>query len=71
MIRPPIPPFTEEAAKQKVRAAEDGWNGRNPSQVALAYKPDSSWRNRSEFITGRNEIEVFLKKSGKLSWTTD
>jgi nuclear transport factor 2 (NTF2) superfamily protein len=60
--RPPFPPFTNETAAQKVRAAEDGWNKRNPSQVALAYTPDSQWRNRSEFLKGRAEIEAFLTR---------
>jgi len=58
--RYPIPPFTEETARQKVRAAEDAWNGRDPARVALAYTADSRWRNRSEFFAGRAEIEAFL-----------
>jgi uncharacterized protein len=62
MSRPPFPPFTEETAVRKIRAAEDGWNGRDPGKVALAYTPDSRWRNRSEFITGRSEIEAFLTR---------
>ncbi len=62
MTRPPLPPFTEETAIQKVRAAEDGWNSRDPSKVALAYTPDSEWRNRSEFLRGRDEIEAFLTR---------
>ncbi|PRY20518.1 hypothetical protein CLV78_113117 [Aliiruegeria haliotis] len=60
--RPPLPPFTEEAARQKVRLAEDGWNGRNPAKVARAYTPDSQWRNRAEFPKGRKEIEEFLTR---------
>ena len=60
MARPPIPPFTQETAIIKVRAAEDGWNSRDPAKIALAYTPDSKWRNRSNFITGRGEIETFL-----------
>ena len=60
--RPPCPPFTAETAAQKVRAAEDGWNSRDPARVALAYTPDSVWRNRSEFLTGRADIECFLKQ---------
>jgi nuclear transport factor 2 (NTF2) superfamily protein len=60
MSRPPLPPFTEETAKQKVRAAEDGWNSRDPARVALAYTEDCAWRNRVEFPTGRTEIEAFL-----------
>ncbi len=62
MTRPPLPPFTQETATQKVRAAEDGWNARDPAKVALAYTPDSVWRNRSEFLRGRNEIEAFLTR---------
>ncbi|MCS2151535.1 DUF1348 family protein [Scandinavium goeteborgense] len=58
--RPPLPPFTLESAIHKVRSAEDGWNSRNPDKVALAYTPDSSWRNRSEFIDGRDAIVTFL-----------
>jgi nuclear transport factor 2 (NTF2) superfamily protein len=60
--RPPLPPFTRETATQKVRGAEDGWNTRDPEKVALAYSPDSRWRNRSEFINGRAEIVAFLKR---------
>lgn len=62
MTRPPVPPFTEETAIIKVRAAEDGWNSRDPAKVALAYTPDSQWRNRSKFIKGQAEIETFLTK---------
>jgi nuclear transport factor 2 (NTF2) superfamily protein len=58
--RPPFPPFTYETAVEKVRKAEDGWNSRNPAQVALAYTPDSRWRNRSTFVNGREEIIAFL-----------
>ncbi len=60
--RPPLPPFTAETAGQKVRLAEDAWNGRDPARVALAYTPDSQWRNRAEFIKGRAEIEAFLTR---------
>jgi nuclear transport factor 2 (NTF2) superfamily protein len=60
--RPPFPPFTRETAIQKVRAAEDGWNNRNPGKVALAYTADSRWRNRAEFFQGRAAIEDFLKR---------
>lgn len=60
MTRPPLPPFTEETAAQKVRLAEDAWNSRDPARVALAYTPESQWRNRSEFLTGRAAIEIFL-----------
>lgn len=58
--RPPLPPFTEETARQKVRMAEDGWNGRNPDKVALVYTEDTQWRNRSSFINGREEVKRFL-----------
>jgi len=58
--RPPLPPFTAATAMQKVRAAEDGWNGRDPARVATAYTPDSVWRNRDVFLTGRAAIEAFL-----------
>ncbi|MGQ3672431.1 nuclear transport factor 2 family protein [Xanthobacter sp. TB0136] len=61
-MSPLIPPFTEETAIAKVRAAEDGWNSRNPARVALAYTPDSIWRNRSEFPVGREEIVAFLTR---------
>jgi uncharacterized protein len=60
--RPPFPPYTRETATQKVRGAEDAWNGRDPAKVALAYTPDSVWRNRSEFLHGREEIIAFLKR---------
>lgn len=60
--RPPFPPFTLETAKQKVRAAEDGWNNRNPEKVALAYTADSKWRNRAEFFQGRAAITEFLQR---------
>ena len=62
MTRPPLPPFTEETALVKVRGAEDGWNSRDPHKVALAYTTDSRWRNRSEFVTGREEIAAFLTR---------
>jgi nuclear transport factor 2 (NTF2) superfamily protein len=58
--RPPFPPFTLETAKQKVRAAEDGWNNRNPEKVSAAYTEDSVWRNRSTFLQGRDAIVAFL-----------
>ncbi|MFG1185172.1 MULTISPECIES: nuclear transport factor 2 family protein [Xanthobacter] len=60
MARPPLPPFTVETATQKVRMAEDAWNTRDPERVSLAYTPDSRWRNRSDFLTGRPEIVTFL-----------
>jgi nuclear transport factor 2 (NTF2) superfamily protein len=62
MSRPPLPPFTAETAALKVRAAEDGWNSRDPAKVALAYTPDSRWRNRAEFLRGRPAIEAFLTR---------
>ncbi len=62
MSRPPLPPFTAETAAQKVRMAEDGWNGRNPQAVSLAYSEDSRWRNRAEFLQGRAEIVAFLTR---------
>jgi nuclear transport factor 2 (NTF2) superfamily protein len=60
--RPPLPPFTRESAIQKVRPAEDSWNSRDPGKVAMAYAIDSRWRNRSEFLAGRNEIIAFLSR---------
>ena len=60
--RPPLPPFTRETARIKVRAAEDGWNGRDPERVALAYSADSEWRNRAEFFRGREAIAAFLRR---------
>ena len=60
--RPPLPPFTLETAREKVRLAEDGWNSRNPEKVSLAYTTDSVWRNRAEFISGRTAIVDFLTR---------
>ena len=60
--RPPFPPFSAETAAQKVRMAEDAWNSREPERVSLAYTPDSVWRNRAEFLSGREEIVQFLKR---------
>ena len=60
--RPPFPPFTRDTAVQKVRAAEDGWNSRDPQKVALAYTADSHWRNRAEFVNGHDEIVAFLTR---------
>ena len=60
--RPPLPPFTLETARQKVRAAEDGWNSRNPEKLSLAYSAQSRWRNRSEFVVGRAQIVAFLQR---------
>ena len=62
MSRPPLPPFTPETAIQKVRAAEDAWNTREPVRVAQAYTEDSQWRNRAEFLHGRAAIEAFLTR---------
>jgi nuclear transport factor 2 (NTF2) superfamily protein len=61
-MRPPTPPFTAETARQKVQAAEDAWNTRDPDRVAAAYTEDSQWRNRSEFLTGRAAIVDFLTR---------
>lgn len=58
--RPPLPPFTEETARQKVQAAEDAWNSRDPVRVSLAYTPDTEWRNRADFINGREQVVEFL-----------
>ena len=65
--RPPLPPFTQETAIQKVRLAEDGWNTRDPEKVSLAYTIDSKWRNRAEFPTGRADIVAFLTRK----WTRE
>ena len=62
MERPPLPPFTAETAAEKVRLAEDGWNSRDPARVAQAYTVDSQWRNRAEFVQGRDEITAFLTR---------
>lgn len=62
MSRPPLPPFTEETAREKVRLAEDGWNSRDAAKVALAYTEDTIWRNRAEFPQGRAEVEAFLAR---------
>ena len=67
MSRPPLPPFSEESAIQKVRAAEDAWNTRDPARVVLAYTLDSRWRNRAEFPRGRAEIEALLTRK----WTRE
>ena len=61
-MRAPVPPFTEQTARQKVQAAEDAWNTRDPHRVARAYTPDSVWRNRSEFVRGTGEIVAFLTR---------
>ncbi|TSB02512.1 DUF1348 family protein [Sphingorhabdus contaminans] len=62
MSRPPLPPFTQQSAAEKVRLAEDGWNSRDPGRVALAYTADSAWRNRADFLNGREAIEAFLTR---------
>jgi nuclear transport factor 2 (NTF2) superfamily protein len=59
---PPVPPFTEETARLKVQRAEDAWNSRDPHRVSLAYTEDSEWRNRDEFLNGREEIVAFLTR---------
>ncbi|ADP83168.1 DUF1348 family protein [Pseudofrankia inefficax] len=65
--RPPLPPFTAQSAREKVRKAEDAWNSRDPGAVALAYSADSRWRNRAEFVNGRAEITEFLARK----WTRE
>ena len=65
--RPPLPPFTRETAAKKVRAAEDAWNARDPGRVSLAYSPESVWRNRAEFFSGRPAIVEFLTRK----WTNE
>jgi uncharacterized protein len=67
MDRPPLPPFTPDSARQKVRLAEDAWNTREPARVAQAYTADSRWRNRAEFLQGRAAIEAFLVRK----WTRE
>ncbi|MEH0885294.1 nuclear transport factor 2 family protein [Enterobacter sp. UNJFSC 003] len=63
--RPPLPPFTRESAIEKVRLAEDGWNSRDPSKVALAYSLETKWRNRAEFANNRDEAQAFLQRKWK------
>ena len=63
----PLPPFTEETARQKVQAAEDGWNSKDPIKVSMAYSEDTEWRNRIEFINGRAAVQAFLKNK----WETE
>lgn len=60
--RPPLPPFTEETARQKVRLAEDAWNSRDPDRVAAVYTEDTRWRNRAEFPVGREQVRAFLQR---------
>lgn len=62
MTRPPLPPFTEDTAREKVRLAEDGWNSRDAPKVALAYTEDTIWRNRAEFPRGRAQVQAFLER---------
>jgi nuclear transport factor 2 (NTF2) superfamily protein len=66
-FRPPVPPFTIETALQKVQAAEDAWNTKDPEKISLAYSEDTQWRNRSEFINGRENVRLFLKRK----WSTE
>lgn len=61
-VRPPLPPFTRETATQKVRQAEDGWNSRDAAKVAMVYSTDTWWRNRAEFVQGREEARAFLER---------
>jgi uncharacterized protein len=61
ITRPPLPPFTEETARQKVQLAEDAWNSRDPERVSLAYTVDTEWRNRSDFVNGRTAVVEFLR----------
>ena len=65
-VRQPVPPFTHETAILKIRLAEDGWNSRDAAKVALAYTPDTKWRNRTEFVTSRAEAEAFLTRKWNL-----
>jgi len=66
-MKPPLPPFTEETATAKIKAAQDVWNTRDPDKVILAYTKDSEWRNRNQFLKGHDEIHSFLKKK----WETE
>jgi nuclear transport factor 2 (NTF2) superfamily protein len=66
-VRHPLPPFTRETALQKVQAAEDAWNTKDPEKVSLAYTVDTEWRNRTEFLHGRDEVRSFLKRK----WETE
>ena len=61
-VAPIVPPFTADSAAKKVQLAEDAWNSRDPERVALAYSPDSEWRNRTEFLRGRDQIKAFLRR---------
>lgn len=66
-VRPPLPPFTRDTALQKIRAAEDGWNSRNAEKVSLAYSINTQWRNRAEFVNGRQAAQAFLERK----WTKE
>ena len=66
MSRPPFPPFTDDTAVQKARIAEDAWNSRDPEKVSLAFTEESLWRNRAEFITGREQIVAFSTRKWSL-----
>lgn len=68
--RSPLPPFMPDSARQKVRLAEDAWNSRDPQRVAQVYAPDTRWRNRAEFVNGRDEVVQFYSASGRRSWIT-
>ena len=70
MSRPPLPPFDEKSAIEKVRLAEDGWNTRDAAKVALAYSLDTRWRNRAEFLKGREEIQAFLTRAAASRYDT-
>ncbi len=65
------PPFTPETAPLKVQAAEDAWNTKDPERVCLAYTIDTQWRNRAEFLNGREEVNGFWNVNGRLNWITD
>jgi uncharacterized protein (TIGR02246 family) len=69
--KPPLPPFTEETAPQKVRMAEDAWNSRDPDRVIQVYTPDTVWRNRAEFPKGRDEVRAFLARKWARELDTD
>ncbi|MFT7414504.1 MAG: nuclear transport factor 2 (NTF2) superfamily protein [Methylophagaceae bacterium] len=66
-IKPLLPPFTEQSAIQQIRMAEDAWNSRDPERVSLVYTEDTYWRNRSEFVNGRQQVKVFLTRK----WTNE
>ena len=68
IVKPPLPPFNYESALRKVQAAEDAWNTRDPEKVCLAYTIDTEWRNRTEFINGREAVKEFLKRKWAKNW---